>query len=117
MLGAKIEEFNFSASELSSILDELLNSNWDDERDVEISADSLQCMRAMAILCNRRISAANETLHRADEMMKELEKRVELGKTIISRLTDKDMNGDVYKKPIPLTGELAKDIYTFYSGT
>lgn len=112
MLGAKIKEFNFSASELSSILDELLDS---DERDVEITADTLHCMRAMAILCNKRISAANETLHRADEMMKEQEKRVNLGKSIISRLTDKELHGDM--TPVPLTAELAKDICTFYSGT
>lgn len=115
MMGAKFEEFNFSALELSEILDELLDSDDGDDRTVKISEDTLRCMRAMAILCNKRISAANETLHRADEMMKEQEKRVLLGKSIISRLTDKELHGDM--TPVPLTAELAKDICTFYSGT
>lgn len=115
MMVVKFAEFNFSASELSEILDELLDSDDGYDRTVKINEDTLRCMRAMAILCNKRIDECNASLHRADEMMKEQEKRVQLGKSIISRLTDKELHGDV--TPVPLTGELAKDIYTFYSGT
>ena len=113
----KIEKFNFTASELSTILDELLNTDWDDERDVQISADALHCMRAIAIIANKRIEQCNESLHSADKIIEELQKRVQLGQDIVSRLIDTDMDGNISTHPMSLTGKFAHDIYTFCSGT